>query len=88
MLTNGSRRSGIRRVSDSEKIHDIRVHVTHLAADVLGREAMEDVTVEILSASDPTVVALLSKYKQPGPLPARRDSEHPYYNEGRRKPLH
>jgi two-component system, LytTR family, sensor kinase len=38
----------------------------------VGRDAIEDVNVDMLSASDPGVVALLTKFKQPGPLPARR----------------
>jgi hypothetical protein len=49
-LTNGQHRSGIRHAADSEKLENIRVHAARLSADVLGREAIIDVTVEILPA--------------------------------------
>lgn len=87
-LTNGQQRSGIRHSADSEKLENIRVHATRLSADVLGREAIKDVTVEMLPATDPAVVAILSRYKKPGPLPERSTGEHPFTRDQWRKPRH
>jgi hypothetical protein len=87
-LTNGQQRCGIRHSADSEKLENIRVHAARLSVDALGREAIKDVTVEMLPATDPAVVALLSRYKRPGPLPERSTGEHPFTRNQSRKPLY
>jgi hypothetical protein len=87
-LTNGQQRSGIRYSSDSEKLENIRAHAARLSGDALGREAIKDVTVEILPATDLAVVALLSRYKRPRPLSERSTGEHPFARDQRRKPQH
>jgi hypothetical protein len=87
-LTNGQQRIGIRHFADAEKLDDIRIHATRLSADTLGREAVRDVTVEILPATAPEVVALLCRGKKPGALPERSTGEHPFTRDQWRKPLH
>jgi hypothetical protein len=87
-LNNGQRRSGIRHSADSEKLENIRVHAARLSADALGREAIKDVTVEMLPATDPAVVAILSRYKKPGPLRERSTGEHLFTRDQWRKPRH
>jgi hypothetical protein len=87
-LTNGQQRSGIRYSADSEKPENIQVHAARLSADALGREAIIDVTVEILPATDPAVVALLSRYKKPETLSERSTGEHPFTRDQWRKPRH
>ena len=86
-LSNGER-SGIRYSADSEKLENIRVHAARHSADALGRDAVKDVTVEMLPATDPEVVAVLSRYKRPRPLPERSPGEHPFTRDQWRKPLH
>jgi hypothetical protein len=87
-LANGQQRSGIRHSAASEKLENIQVHAARLSADALGREAIKDVRVEMLPATDPSVVAILSRYKKPQPLPERSTGEHPFTRDQWRKPRH
>lgn len=63
LLRDGTRRSGVRKFPEPMNLADIRAHAWQLSAEVLGRGAIENVTVSELPADDPAVVALiLSKH--------------------------
>lgn len=85
-LIGGGKRSGIRKFPGPMNMDDIRNHSWLLAAEVLGREAIEDVSVEEVAANDPGVVAIiLNQQRRNDPVP-RSDREHPYLKYQRRKP--
>ncbi|MBS1606735.1 MAG: hypothetical protein JST42_29030 [Bacteroidetes bacterium] len=86
LLRDGSRRSGVRRCEEPMVLEDIRAHAFHLAAEVLGRTAIDEVTVEEVPATDAAVVALiLDELKRSKPIP-RSDGVHPYLKEQQRRP--
>ena len=87
-LLSGKPRTGIRQISDSEDLESVRAHALRLSADVLGRAAIMDVTVEALAADDPGVVALILGGHGGKALTERSEGEHPFVREQRRRPLH
>jgi len=85
-LANGGHRSGVRKFSEPMILEDIRKHAWQLAAEVLGRGAIEDVTVTEVSADDPAVVAMIINQEYRNKSVPRSDGEHPYLKQQRRKP--
>jgi hypothetical protein len=58
-LIDGGLRSGIRKFPEPMKLEDIRNHAWQLAAEVLGRGAIEDITISEVAADDRGVVAMI-----------------------------
>jgi hypothetical protein len=67
-------------------LKDIRTHAWHLAAEVLGRGAIEDVMVKDVPADDPAAVAMILSQDSKNKPVQRSDGEHPYLKQQRRKP--
>lgn len=87
-LVGGSTRTGVRAFAEPMNLHDIRMHAWKLSEEVLGRSAIEDVTVLEVPASDPAVIALiLGEKKKKKPIPPS-DGTHPYVKQQQRRPLH
>jgi hypothetical protein len=85
-LIGGGKRLGIRKFPEPMNMEDIRNHSWLLASEVLGRGAIEDVSVAEVPANDPGVVAMiLNQQRGNEPVP-RSDGEHPYLKHQRRKP--
>lgn len=88
LLRDGGKRSGVRRFEEPLVLNDIRAQAFQLAAEVLGRDVIDEVIVQELPATDPAVVALiLDELKRSKPVP-RSDGVHPYIKDQQRKPLH
>jgi hypothetical protein len=85
-LIGGGKRSGIRKFPEPMNMEDIRDHSWLLAGEVLGRGAIEDVSVEEVSANDPGVVAIILTQHRINDSVPRSDGEHPYLKHQRRKP--
>ena len=85
-LVNGGTRSGVRKFPEPMNLEDIRMHALHLAADVMGRREIEDVTVKEVPADDPAVVVLiLGEQRKHSSIPPS-DGQHPYVKKQHRKP--
>ena len=85
LLHDGTRRTGVRHFPEPMNLEDIRKHAWQLSADVLGRGAIEDVTVTEVPADDPAVVALiLDQRRSTKPIPPS-DGTHPYLKGRGRK---
>jgi hypothetical protein len=87
-LKDGSSRSGVRPFSDGTKLEDIRSHAWQLSAEILGMDAIAEVFVQELRATDPAVAALLmfdemKKIKAPA-----SDGQHPFAKQQQRKHRH
>jgi hypothetical protein len=85
-LLDGSHRSGVRKFPEPMNLTDIRTHAWQLAGEVLGRGAIEDVTVKVVPADDPAVVAIILKDEYKSKAVQRSDGEHPYLKQQHRKP--
>jgi len=59
ILRDGTMKSGVRAFAEPMALEDIRAQAFHLAAEVLGRHGIEQVTVQEVPATDPAVVALI-----------------------------
>lgn len=87
-LADGSKRTGVRRFGEPMILPDIRMHALQLSAEVLGRAAIEEVTVEEVPATDPAVIALILRDERHNkPIP-RSDGTHPFVKQQGRKPRH
>jgi len=85
-LRNGGTRSGVRRVPEPIVLEDVRMQSWHLAAEALGRGAIDHVVVSEVSADDPAVVALiLGETKKNIRIPIS-DGQHPYVKQQQHKP--
>ena len=85
-LTNGKKRTGVRRVAEPMNLADIRSHARQLSEETLGRDKIEDVIVVELPADHPDVVAYILR-KQPKPI-FKSDGTHPYLKEKGLRDLH
>lgn len=85
-LANGGKRTGVRAFPSPINLHDIRMHAWHLASEVLGRAAVEDVTVIELAADDPAVVAFIHGEQRKKVVTPASDGEHPYVKQQHRRP--
>jgi hypothetical protein len=86
-LRNGHKRSGVRAFTEPMNLEDIRKHAFHLSAEALGRGAIDDVEVHEVPATDPAVVAMISKGTR-GKSNFTSDGTHPYVKQQQRRPLH
>ena len=86
-LQNAKARTGIRCFADSEDLEAIRAHAFKLSAEVLGRGAIREVTVEALGADDPGVVALILQGQDKKSVAERSKGEHPFSKGQHRRPL-
>jgi hypothetical protein len=85
-LRSGRKRSGVRSFPEPMNLEDIRMQSWQLSAEVLGRGAVEDVTVCEVPASDPAVVSRILRQKgQYKPVP-RSNGQHPYVTQQKRRP--
>lgn len=87
-LRDGGKRSGVRSFAEPMNLEEIRKHAWHLAAEVLGRHAIEDVAAWKVPADDPAIVALILGEKRKCKPPLSTDGKHPYVRQQQRRPLH
>lgn len=85
-LRNGGKRSGVRAFQEPMNLVDIRTHAWQLSAEVLGRDAIEDVVVREVPANDPAVVSLILSQRWRYESVPRSDGKHPYLKQQQRKP--
>ena len=86
MLRDGTMKSGVRAFAEPMVLEDIRAHAFHLAAEVLGRLAIEQIIVQEVPATDPAVVALILTEKSRSKSIPPCDGKHPYLRDMQRKP--
>lgn len=86
LLVDGRHRSGVRRFGEPIIVEDIRNHARKLAAEVLGRNAIDDVIVMELPADDPAVVALILHEQRRNKFVIQSDGVHPYLKQRGGKP--
>lgn len=87
-LVDGSNRTGVRAFSEPMNLDDIRMHAWQLAAEVLGRSAIGDVTVLEVPATDPAVIALILQDQEKSKQIPPSDGTHPFVKQQNRKPRH
>lgn len=87
-LVDGSTRTGVRAFTDPMNLNDIRIHAWHLAAEVLSRAAIGDVTVQEVPATDPAVIALILREEKRNKPTPRSDGTHSYVKRQNRRPSH
>lgn len=85
-LLGGGKRSGVRAFPEPMNLGEIRMHAWQLAAEVLGRGAIEEVTVKEVPANDPAVVSLILGQKGRNKPVPRSDGQHPYLKQQQRRP--
>ena len=62
------------------------MHAWHLSEEVLGRPAIQDVTVVELPADDPAVVAFILRDDRKHISTPANNGEHPYVKQQHRRP--
>jgi hypothetical protein len=85
-LRGGGKRCGVRAFAEPMNLEDIRRHAWHLAAEVLGRNAIENVSAREVPADDPAVVALILGEQRKNKSTPRSTGEHPYIKQQQRRP--
>jgi hypothetical protein len=62
------------------------MHAWQLAAETLGRRAIEEVSVHEVPANDPAVVALILREERKSKSTTPSTGEHPYVKQQHRRP--
>ena len=85
-LRNGQQKTGIRHFPEPVKLTEIRAQALALSAQVLGRGAIDEVTVQELPPDDPGVVAYILHHQSPKKAPEPITGRRSYPSQENRRP--